>query len=94
MQEYKAGLTEKGKNLGVLVRWCTEKGVKLGDDSKPWLSVGQAERLDEVVDVDRFRAGELYTSSTAKSTKTVANPCAFEGQQIGAILQVMRALDR
>ena len=46
------------------------------------------------VDADRSRAGEPSNSSTAKLTKTAANPWAFDDQQIGAILQGMRAPER
>jgi hypothetical protein len=80
MQEYEDDLIEKGKNLRVQVRWCIEKGVRLGGGSRPWQSVGQAEHLDEIADADRSRAEVLSNSSTAKPTKTVANPWVFEGQ--------------
>lgn len=88
--------TEPGKNARVQVRWCMEKGVRLADGSRPWITVGRVEKPVQEVEGKLVQAGDKHGSHppVVTTSKTVSNPWTLEGQQIGAILQVMRAPER
>lgn len=87
---------EQGKEVRVQVRWCTENGTRLEDGSRPWNVVERASKSHEADDVNYSQAEEQPASYSPAPEKTeiVANPWTLEGQQIGAILQVMRAPER
>lgn len=68
-------------------------GVRLEDGSRPWQMVGRAKTMDDGIDPNTHSGEKLGSSGqpAVSTSKTAANPWTLEGQQIGAILQVMQA---